>query len=61
MISSIELTNSKYIFNTWKQFTTLTEEEQKNLKEILQFNKILKMRQRHSQQRRKKILWITLK
>lgn len=60
MISSIELTNSKYIFNAWKQFTTLTEEEQENLKEILQFNKILKMRQRRSQNKRKKILWITL-
>lgn len=53
MIETLEIKDSKYIFNTWREFTTLTEKEQENLKEILKFNKLLK--------RRKKILWITLK
>jgi hypothetical protein len=53
MIKQIEIKDSKYIYNSWEKFTTLTKQEEANLKEIVRSDKLFK--------RRKKILWITLK
>ncbi len=48
--------DAKYIQNCWKQFTTLTEQEEENLKKIIKFNKLSKKRKG-----KKIILWITIK
>lgn len=53
MIEQPTLRDSKYIFNVCKEFTTLNRQEDVNLKEIINFNKLLK--------RRKEILWIAIK
>ena len=38
MIKQIEIKDSKYIYSSWEKFTTLTKQEEENLKEIVLTN-----------------------
>lgn len=48
---------SKYILNAWNEFTTLTEQEEENLKEIKDFIKRFRTKKKDNK-KRKVILWI---